>query len=152
MILFKIWISLVAVVIVFLLLFILFFDNILGRKEPLMKIREKTLVQLRKYMRLKPDNYYENISLDNIKQQLMRINEYGDNDLSKTKEELLTRLKLHERRRFFTLWHDGSTISNHSHILMTVMCTYDKAIYMTNEEYEETYGKHNTDGSEIEGG
>jgi len=38
-------------------------------------------------------------------------------------------------------WHDGSSISNHSHILMTVSCIYDPATFLTDAEYQQKYGK-----------
>lgn len=38
------------------------------------------------------------------------------------------------------LWHDGSSLSNHSHILMTVASLYNPAFYLTDSEFESTYG------------
>ena len=35
-------------------------------------------------------------------------------------------------------WHDGSTISNHSHILAMVSCLYDPAVFLTDEEYSKS--------------
>ena len=33
------------------------------------------------------------------------------------------------------IWHDGSTICNHRHVLFTCSEVYDKAIHLTDEEY-----------------
>ena len=39
-------------------------------------------------------------------------------------------------------WHDDSSISNHSHLLIMVSCMFDPAVYLTNDEYFEIHGKH----------
>ena len=44
----------------------------------------------------------------------------------------------------------GSSISNYSHLLMTVNTLYDKTIHMTNQEYEEKHKKKVYVQSEIE--
>ena len=36
-------------------------------------------------------------------------------------------------------WHDGSSLANHSHILMTVGVMNDKAIFLTEDEYFQKY-------------
>ena len=35
-------------------------------------------------------------------------------------------------------WHDGSTLSNHSHILMTVSAMYDPALYNRSRMLQKT--------------
>ena len=37
------------------------------------------------------------------------------------------------------LWHDTSTVSDHSHLLMLVKCLYDTALFFTDDEYEQQY-------------
>ena len=37
------------------------------------------------------------------------------------------------------MWHDGSTLSSHSYLLMMVSIMYDRAVFLTNEEYEQKY-------------
>ena len=44
-------------------------------------------------------------------------------------------------------WHDGSYLANHSHILMTVSVMYDKAIFLTENEY---YQKFNVEMKNIQ--
>ena len=78
--------------------------------------------------------------------ELKRINEY---DQLCSNDELKTKLKIH-RRRFLQFWQDGATISNHGHILIMVNTVYDKAIYMTNEEYILKYGYHKDVQAEVE--
>ena len=38
--------------------------------------------------------------------------------------------------------HDTSPICNHSHLLITINCCYDPAIFYTDQEYEEKYNKY----------
>ena len=47
----------------------------------------------------------------------------------------------YERERHLAFWHDGSTISNHSHLLMTISTLYDPQLFLTDNEYEDIYGK-----------
>ena len=39
-------------------------------------------------------------------------------------------------------WHDGSSISNHGHLIIMVTCMFDPAVYLTYQEYLNLYGKH----------
>ena len=54
------------------------------------------------------------------------------------KKEYLKKL---QRTRNLAFWHDCSTVSNHSHFLMMVITLYDKAIFLTDEEFHEKSGK-----------
>ena len=61
--------------------------------------------------------------------------------LTFTKTDILkNKLKKFERTCNLMFWHDGSTISNHSHILAMVSCLYDPAIFLTDEEYSKSNG------------
>ena len=37
------------------------------------------------------------------------------------------------------IWHDGSSINNHGHILFCVNVIYDPAVFYTSREYEEKF-------------
>ena len=37
-------------------------------------------------------------------------------------------------------WHDGSTVSKHSHIMMMVSCVYDDVAFLTDDEFEAQNG------------
>ena len=90
-------------------------------------------------MRVIDDSVLEKMSREELINEFNRIEEtYGDNE---TCDDLVSTLKIMQRRRHFTNWHDGSTISNHSHLLFVVKCLYDPAVYLTNEEYKEKTGK-----------
>jgi len=57
-------------------------------------------------------------------------------------ETQVQELKVLNRSRNLSFWHDASTVSNHSHILMMVTCLYDKAIFYNDAEYHEISGMH----------
>ena len=50
-------------------------------------------------------------------------------------------LRTLQRQRHITFWHDGSTISNHSHLLIVVVILYDNAVFYSNDEYFLKTGK-----------
>ena len=84
-------------------------------------------------MRLRTDEEFSNMELSEVQQKLTNLGEFSDN--SETLEELLIKLKKMERTRYFAFWHDGSTIGNHSHLLITVNVLYDPASFLSDEEY-----------------
>ena len=45
-----------------------------------------------------------------------------------------------KRTRHPMFWHDGSSISNHDHIMMMVSCMYDDGSFITDQEYQSEYG------------
>lgn len=92
-----------------------------------------------KYMRVKPDTYYEELDFGDIKAEFNRIGEHFNEKLSK--KNLVSELKILHRRRHLACWHDTSTISNASHLLVTFCCIYDPAIYYKDEEYFALTGK-----------
>ena len=47
-----------------------------------------------------------------------------------------------ERTRYFAFWHDGSSIGNHSHLLITVNVLYDPASFLSDEQYYIKYLKN----------
>ena len=51
------------------------------------------------------------------------------------------RLKVMERTRHLLVWHDLSTVANHSHLVFMATCLYDQATFYTNSEYEAITGK-----------
>ena len=81
----------------------------------------------------------------------MRINEYNvDEHAAEDDDTLCRRLKKFNSQRFLQFWHDGSSISNHAHLLIVVNILYDPAIFLTNEEYHEKHGKIMNVQSEVE--
>ena len=92
-------------------------------------------------MRIFPDDFYDKTPRTKIIEELQRIDAFSPsmNDLSDT--VLSSKLKQLQRTRHLALWHDGSTLSNHSHLLMMVNILYDSAIFYTPEEYKQKTGK-----------
>ena len=115
--------------------------SIEGRKIPLNDIRRSTLLDHKKFMRLRSDIDYAKMSREEIKSALTSIGEYFDDDINNNSDILLERLKCFERTRNLMIWHDCSTISSHSHFLITVSSIYDPAVYYTTKEYFEKFKK-----------
>ena len=109
-----------------------------GRKIPLKEIRKDMLNEHAKYMRLRSDREFSNLSKEDIITDLKRLNEYKESE-NRTSNDLLDQLKVFERTRHMMFWHDGSPIANHSHLLMLVSCMYDQAVYYTSEVYYSIY-------------
>ena len=116
------------------------FTNI-GHKISLDTLWLKTLNKHQDFMQIFLDDFYDKTPQTKIIEELQRIDEFSPsmNDLSDT--VLSSKLKQLQRTRHLSLWHDGSTLSNHSHLLMMVNILYDSAIFYTPEEYKQKTGK-----------
>ena len=99
-------------------------------------------------MRLNPDSYFENISKEELIKRLRSINEFihETENLNDMKE----RLKIYERTRHLQIWHDGSCIANHGHILFCVNILYDPAVFYTSAEYTILANKNTNVQREVE--
>ena len=67
-----------------------------------------------------PDDYFEKLTDAEVKTQLEKLGEKTEG----TPDELKAQLKSMNRTRHLKIWHDHSTISGHSHLLVTVACVY----------------------------
>ncbi|XP_065666302.1 uncharacterized protein LOC136087455 isoform X1 [Hydra vulgaris] len=112
-----------------------------GRVHPLKVIRDSITKNHWIYMRVKTDEEYEKMLRTTIINYLKRINEMEENDQDEEINNLKIKLKKLERKRHLMLWHDTSTICNHSHVLMTISTLFDPAIHYTSEEYQQKYNK-----------
>ena len=110
-----------------------------GRKQPLTDIREQMLEEHQSYFRIFSDADNSSITREKLMNELQRINEYTDNHFNLDTTELKCTLKSLQRSRNVLLWHDTSTLSDHSHLLMLVKCLYDTALFFTDDEYEQQY-------------
>ena len=113
--------------------------HVSGRKIDLESIRNDMSNQHKKFMRLRSDNDYLKLSRDDTIKHLRRINEFDFTDTDKN-TDIINILKRFERTHNLIFWHDGSTISNHSHILVMVSSLYDPGIFLTDEEYSKSNG------------
>ena len=83
-------------------------------------------------------------------QFLRNINEYHPSFDKLTEAELSNKITAIKQTRNLMFWHDGSTISNHSHLMIMVACMFDPAVHLTDQEYFNLYGKHTNFQSVIE--
>ena len=112
-------------------------SDVLACKIPLQNLRERLLAKHESLgiIRQHPDEYYEKLSLAEIKFQLAQLHEAIDDGLSE--DDLRQKLKNLSRQRLLKVWHDHSEIGGHSHILVLVAAVYDSAFYYTPEEIRE---------------
>ena len=59
-----------------------------------------------------------------------------------TGAEFSNKITAIKETRNLLFWHDGSTIFNHSHLMIVVACMFDAAVYLTDQEYFNLYGKY----------
>ena len=90
-------------------------------------------------MRTHTDQQLQAMSITEIIENLTKINEFTKLHEKLSTNELLEKLRHFERTRHLMFWHDGSTLSNHSHLLMMVCVMYDPAIYFTDKEFFEIH-------------
>ena len=72
--------------------------------------------------------------------ELKKIHELEDHELNESDEHMREKLMKYQRTRNLVFWHDGSSLSSHFHILITVACLYETAAFYTDEEYYEMSG------------
>ncbi|KAL5500209.1 hypothetical protein EMCRGX_G011728 [Ephydatia muelleri] len=91
-----------------------------AQKIRLIDIRRKLLEMHEKLGLLhnQSDDYFENLTDAEVKTQLEKLGEKTEG----TPDELKAQLKSMNRTRHLKIWHDHSTISGHSHLLVTVAC------------------------------
>ena len=93
----------------------------------------------KKYMRQRTDDELSELNRDEIIENLQKIKEPTSDANDLTTQELLLISKKHERTRHLMFWHDGSSLSNHGHLLTMVAAMYDPAVFLTDEEYYNKY-------------
>ena len=92
-------------------------------------------------MRLHTDDEITNFDKTTLLDFLRERKDFDlTNGKTKNKTELENVLKKYERTRYLMFWHDGSSISNHGHLLMMVSCMYDDGAFLTNHEYQTRSG------------
>ena len=124
--------------------------EIAGRKVPLSEIRKKQYINNKQFYRIFTESQIKELDREELVKELRRIDEFSKSDIYMDINTLLQRFRKFNTTRNLQFWHDGSSISNHSHLLITVNTLYDKTIHMTNQEYEEKHKKKVDVQSEIE--
>ena len=111
-----------------------------GRKIALYDIRQKMFGEQRSYMRLHTDDEIASFDEKDLLNLLKARKDFSlEHSKSLTREELANQLKKYELTRYLLFWHDGSSVSNHSHIMMMVSCMYDDGAFVTKAK---DYAKH----------
>ena len=111
-----------------------------GRKTPLDMMRRMLYESHKSLYRIQSDIEIDQMTCEACVNYLNCINEYDGNNTDEI--ELKKRIKYLQRRRHLAIWHDGSSVSNHSHILFNCTELYDKAIHLTDEEARQKLGKN----------
>ena len=121
---------------------IYFFNSLEDNKELLVCkpiFRQKMLVGQKSYMRLYTDDEITSFHEKDLSNLLKERKDFFlENSKSLTKEEVANQLKKNKRTRHPMFWHDGSSVSNHSHIIMTVSsvsCMHDDDAFTKNAEH-----------------
>ena len=111
-----------------------------GRKIPLCDIRKEMLLKHKVFMKLYCDTKISQLSRAELVDELKKIHELEDHELNESDEHMREKLMKYQRTRNLVFWHDGSSLSSHFHILITVACLYETAVFYTDEEYYEMSG------------
>ncbi len=89
-------------------------------------------------MRKNTNDDLEAMSSEHVMNKLITLNEVKEGEEIANLRQHLMDL---ERTRHLLVWHDLSTVANHSHLVFMVACLYDPAFYYTDEEYEQITGR-----------
>jgi len=112
-----------------------------GRKTPLQEIRRKMLMKQEQYLRKSSDQFYNELTENELKQRLVELNELYENEHLSV-SEMRNKLKYIERTRNLLVWLDNSTVANHGYLVCLVTCLYDPAVFLTDQEYKAKTGKN----------
>lgn len=85
------------------------------------------------------------MSREEITKQSKKLNEFSQ--WTHQNEQKLQRIST---TRHLQIWHNNSTLANTGHIIFTVNCLCDPAIYMMDEEYKEEAGNVANVQAEVE--
>ena len=89
-------------------------------------------------MRATTDEDLETMSHSDIAARLNLVNEMKN---GQSVEGMRKQVKDMERTRNLLIWHDLSTVANHSHLVFVVSCLYDPAAFYTDAEFEQLKGR-----------
>ena len=115
--------------------------EIAGRKVPLSEIRNKQYKNNKQFYRIFTESQIKEMDREELVKELTRIDEFSKSDIYMDTNTLQQRFRKCNTTRNLQVWHDVTSISNHSHLLMTVNTLYDKTIPITDQKYEESSRK-----------
>lgn len=112
-----------------------------ARKHPIYKLRKKKLKKTEKYMRDYDDDFFLNMNDNDV---LARCKSMGLDTAEIECMSMVSRkeyIRKMSRTRHLKMWHDGSGIENHGHILFCVSILYDPEVFYTDLEYHQKFGE-----------
>ncbi|KAI8516494.1 hypothetical protein Bbelb_050750 [Branchiostoma belcheri] len=92
-----------------------------GRKHPLDEVRTRMLHDQKKYMRIRTEEEYDEMSSDDVKNRLRELGEYREEDCI---TNMRNKLKKIEHTRPITVWEDSSQVANHGHMVYMACTTH----------------------------
>lgn len=98
---------------------------------------KKALMNNKELLKIRSDEFYDNLSENAIRLELKKIHE----DTDGRGEKMRDRLKKFQRKRHWLIWHDHSTLSNYGHMLFCLREVYDPAIHLSDDEAKTQLGK-----------
>jgi hypothetical protein len=110
--------------------------SVYGRKIPLKQILEEmTEEQIGMGIIRWNKDSIDNIGMTEVTNFFSQIDEPVPDDLE------TARIKISElgQRRHLKVWHDHSDILNRTYFSIMISCIYDRAFYLTNQEYKAKY-------------
>lgn len=112
-------------------------EKISARRIPLKHIRERLLKKHENMgvLRENCDEYFANITQHEVISRLNELNITFNNS-----DDLKQKLKDASRTRYLKIWHDHSSIADHTYLLVLVSCVYDPAFYYTSQEMKDIKG------------
>ena len=96
-----------------------------GRKMDITYIRMKLLEKNEKLMRKRSDEVFDNMGRESIIENLQKLNEVQSSGLNLERNYLRNRLKSLKMTGHLMCWHDGSPISGHGYIVITISVMFD---------------------------
>ena len=93
-----------------------------GWKIPLQDIRKEMLLKHKAFTKLCCDTKLSQLSRAELVDELRNIHEFEDHELHESDEHMREKLRKYQRTRYLIFWHDGSSLSSNSHILIMVAC------------------------------
>lgn len=104
--------------------------DVQARKIPFQDIRNEALMRNKNLLKIKDDDYYDQLTEDELTTELQKIHEEISDDI----DQMKNKLKKYQRQRHWLLWHDHSTIANYGHMLFCFREPHDPAIHVTRQE------------------
>ena len=113
-----------------------------GRKISMHELRQRLLNKQEEFMRLHTDHDLAQMGSDELL-AILRASNYPlkEREGAFSRDDMQKIIANQQRQRSLAVWHDHAAILNNGLIMITVHVLYDKAVFLTNEEYYSKSGK-----------